>query len=138
MLESGTGWRWGFWVMMIFSGIMAVLTILCVPETYAPVILYKKVGLRHPPPVFVFSLTNQTPPQVKALRKADPVENEHHLFAAYEKQDWSIGGVINRTLFRPFHILFVELVLFLITIYISVVYGVLYARASALSTSVLK
>jgi hypothetical protein len=137
MLESGTGWRWVFWVMMIFSGIMAVLTIFLVPETYAPVILYKKVGLRHPLPVLVFSLTNQTPPQVKALRKADPVENKN-LFAAYEKQDWSIGGVINRTLFRPFHMLFVEPTLFLITIYISVVYGVLYARASALSTSVLK
>lgn len=137
MLESGTGWRWVFWVMMIFSGIMAVLTIFLVPETYAPVILYKKVGLRHPLPVFVFSLTNQTPPQVKALRKADPVKNKN-LFAAYEKQDWSIGGVINRTLFRPFHMLFVEPTLFLITIYISVVYGVLYARASALSASVLK
>ncbi|KAJ7808993.1 MFS polyamine transporter [Mycena olivaceomarginata] len=109
MLESGTGWRWVFWVMMIFSGIMAVLTIFLVPETYAPVILYKKV---------------------KALRKADPVENKN-LFAAYEKQDWSIGGVINRTLFRPFHMLYVEPTLFLITIYISVVYGVLYALFQA-------
>ncbi|KAF7368736.1 MFS general substrate transporter [Mycena venus] len=109
IIEGGLVWRWVFWVMMIFSGTCTVMTIIFLPETYAPVILYKKV---------------------KALRKADPAESKH-LFAAYEKQDWSIGGVLNRTLFRPFQMLFGELILFLVTIYLSVVYGVLYALFQA-------
>jgi hypothetical protein len=48
------------------------------------------------------------------------------LFAAHEKQDWSFSGVLNRTLFRPFQMLAAEPILVLVTIYLSVIYGVLY------------
>ncbi|KAF7368718.1 MFS general substrate transporter [Mycena venus] len=86
ILESSLNWRWIFWVMMMFAGACTVLMILTLPETYAPIILLKKV---------------------KALRKADPAENKH-LFAAHEKQDC-------------------EPILVLITVYMSLIYGVLYA-----------
>ena len=91
---------------MLFSGTCTIITLIFFPETYAPVILLKKV---------------------KALRKADPVGNKE-LYAQHEKQDWSIKGVIHRTLFRPFKMLIQEPILLLITIYLSVVYGLLYAR----------
>jgi len=59
------------------------------------------------------------------LREADPNANKA-LYAEHEKQDWSIKGVVHRTVYRPFRMLFLEPILVLVTIYISVVYGVLY------------
>jgi DHA1 family multidrug resistance protein-like MFS transporter len=43
IIESGIGWRWVFWVMMIFAGACSVLMAFTLPETYAPVILLHKV-----------------------------------------------------------------------------------------------
>ncbi|KAG6860817.1 hypothetical protein C0995_007318 [Termitomyces sp. Mi166 len=102
-------WRWVFWVMMIFAGVCTVGVIVLIPETYAPIILLKKA---------------------KKIRKADPVANKD-VYAEHEKQDWSIRGVIHRTLFRPFYMLSLEPVLILITIYLSLVYGLLYALFQA-------
>ncbi|KAJ7240401.1 MFS polyamine transporter [Mycena haematopus] len=109
ILESSLSWRWVFWVMMMFAGTCTVIMILTLPETYAPVILLQKA---------------------KALRKADPVGN-NHIFAAHEKQDWSLRPILNRTLFRPFKMLASEPILLLITVYLSLVYGVLYGLFQA-------
>ena len=80
--------------------------IICLPETYAPVILLKKK---------------------EKLKKEDPVGNKD-LYAEHDKQDWSIGPLIHRTIFRPFHMLALEPILILITIYFSIVYGLLFGR----------
>ncbi|KAK0186318.1 major facilitator superfamily domain-containing protein [Armillaria mellea] len=40
---SPVSWRWIFWVMMIFAGICTILGFVFLPETYAPVLLLKKV-----------------------------------------------------------------------------------------------
>jgi len=50
------------------------------------------------------------------------------VFAEHEKQDWSLKGVIHRTVYRPFQMLFMEPILVLLTIYLSLVYGLLYLR----------
>ena len=63
------------------------------------------------------------------LRKADPVKNAD-IYAEHERADWSVKGVLHRTLYRPIQMLFVEPILLLVTIYLSLVYGVLYARTS--------
>lgn len=109
IVENGASWRWVFWVMMMFAGVCTLITVPFLPETYAPVILLKKV---------------------KQLRKEDAVANKY-LYAEHEKQDWSIKGVLNRTLFRPFKMLAMEPILVLITIYLSIVYGLLYALFQA-------
>ena len=92
--------------MMIFAGVCTTIMVVVLPETYAPVILLKKM---------------------QKLRKEDPVGSKG-FYAEHEKQDWSIMGVIHRTLFRPFHMLAVEPILVLVTIYVSVVYGLIYGR----------
>lgn len=93
--------------MFIFAGVCTLIVIPCLPETYAPVILQKKA---------------------KRMRKEDPAANKD-VYAEHEKQDWSIKGVIHRTLFRPFKMLAMEPILLLVTVYLSVVYGLLYACA---------
>lgn len=70
-------------------------------------------------------------PQAKRLRKADPTGNDK-LYAEHERQDWSFYGVLKRTLFRPFEMLAMEPILLLMTIYTSIVYGLLYALFEAL------
>ena len=92
--------------MMIFAGVCTAMIIPTLPETYAPVILLKRA---------------------QRLRKQEPVKYKD-LYAEHEKQDWSIRGVIKRTLFHPFEMLFKEPILFLVTVYLSIVYGLLYAR----------
>ena len=91
---------------MLFAGVCTTIIIIFLPETYAPVILLKKK---------------------KKLSKEDPVGGKD-LYAEHEKQDWSIVAVIHRTVFRPFHMLALEPILLLITIYFSIVYGLLFGR----------
>lgn len=50
------------------------------------------------------------------------------LYAEHEKQDWSAKGIIHQTLYRPFIMLAMEPILVLITVYLSLVFGLLYAR----------
>ena len=80
--------------------------IVLFPETYAPVILLKKKD---------------------KLSEEDPVGSKD-LYTEHEKQDWSIAAVIHRTIFRPFHMLALEPILVMITIYFSTVYGLLFGR----------
>ncbi|KIY53154.1 MFS general substrate transporter [Fistulina hepatica ATCC 64428] len=109
IVESSLGWRWVFWIMMIFAGTCTTIMFIMLPETYVPVLLAKKAT---------------------RLRKEDPVKYMD-LYAEHERQDWSFKGVLHRTILRPFHMLMVEPILILITIYVSLVYGVLYALFEA-------
>ncbi|KAH9947520.1 MFS polyamine transporter [Amylocystis lapponica] len=108
--SSYLGWRWVFWVMMIFAGTCTVIAFLFLPETYAPVILQWKA---------------------RRLRKADPVKNAA-LYSEHEQTDWSWRGILHRTLYRPIQMLAMEPILVLVTLYMSLVYGVLYSLFEAL------
>ena len=44
IVESSLDWRWVFWVMMIFAGVCTLAIIVMLPETYAPVLLQRKVS----------------------------------------------------------------------------------------------
>ncbi|KZP13990.1 MFS polyamine transporter [Athelia psychrophila] len=106
---SYLGWRWVFWIMMIFSALCTILVGFFMPETFTPVLLQKKA---------------------QRLRKSEPEKNAA-LYAEHEKHDWSPRGVLHRTLYRPFYMLYKEPILVLATIYISFNYGLLYALFEA-------
>ena len=105
LTTSTLGWRWVFWIMMIFAGTCTLLAFVFLPETYAPVILLRKA---------------------QRLRKASPEKNAE-VYAEHERSDWSIRGIIHRTIYRPIQMLIQEPILVLVTVYLSLVYGVLYA-----------
>lgn len=50
-------------------------------------------------------------------------------------EDWSLKGISQRTLYRPFKMLMLEPILVLVTVYISVVYAVLYACKDPVETA---
>ncbi|KAH9965340.1 MFS polyamine transporter [Russula dissimulans] len=109
IVSSDIGWRWVYWVEMIFAGVCTITSFLFIPETYGPYILRKKA---------------------ERLRKEDPVRNKN--LRAEGEVEWTVGIVLEKTLFRPFKMLAQEPILVLITIYSSVVYAVLYALLEAI------
>ncbi|KIK64990.1 hypothetical protein GYMLUDRAFT_160423 [Collybiopsis luxurians FD-317 M1] len=107
--DSHLGWEWIYWIMMMMAGAGTFYTFLCLPETYGPVLLARKA---------------------RRLREEDPVNNAN-LISDHEKLDWSASGLVERAIFRPWKIMAREPILILVTIYMSVVYGLLYALFEA-------
>lgn len=94
------GWRWIFWIQMIFAGFMAILK-CTIPETYAPSILKARA---------------------KRLRRETGDENictEQELFKV------PLAEMLVDTLIRPFGMLATEPILLLLSLYIALIYGLL-------------
>lgn len=101
-LSDATSWRWLYWIQLIFAFVVWVLITFTVPETYAPTILARRA---------------------KKLRK-ETGSNEH-----VTEQDLDKRPLTERLtifLIRPLQLLFGELIVFLISLYMSVLYGLLY------------
>jgi len=100
---------------MIYSGVCLLLFYFIVPETFPPVLLQWKA---------------------RELRKTDPVGNKD-VYAEHERGDWSLKGVVCRTLIRPVEMVLQEKILVFVTIYLSFVYGIMYSRECPWTSSIL-
>nr|OQO24764.1 hypothetical protein B0A51_07789 [Rachicladosporium sp. CCFEE 5018] len=101
-LSDALGWRWLYWIQLILSGAIYILMTFTVPETYAPTILSKRA---------------------KKLRK-DTGDSKY-----VTEQDIDLRPLKERLrvfLIRPFQLLFLEPIVFFISLYMSVLYGLLY------------
>ncbi|KAL8408043.1 hypothetical protein RB594_006736 [Gaeumannomyces avenae] len=101
-LADATSWRWLYWIQLVLAGVVWVLITFTVPETYAPTILARRAGW---------------------LRR-ETGERGH-----VTEQDLDMrptGERLGIFLIRPFQLLFGELIVFLISLYMSVLYGLLY------------
>ena len=101
-MADAAGWRWLYWIQLIMSFVVWVLISFTVAETYAPTILGRRA---------------------KKLRKE--TGNQDHV----TEQDLDIRPLSERLgvfLVRPFQLLFRELIVMLISLYMSVLYGLLY------------
>ncbi|KAJ4297407.1 Synaptic vesicle transporter SVOP [Collariella sp. IMI 366227] len=101
-LSDAAGWRWLYWIQLIFAAVVWVLITFTVPETYAPTILARRAA---------------------KLRKQTG-DNGHVTEAELDPRPFSAR--IGVFLIRPFQLLFRELIVFLISLYMSVLYGLLY------------
>jgi multidrug resistance protein len=101
-LGDASGWRWLYWIQLILAGICWILLTFTVPETYAPVILDRRA---------------------KKMRK----ETGDAKFVTEKDLDTRpFGERLRIILLRPFQLLFLEPIVFLISLYMSVLYGLLY------------
>ncbi|KAH8687158.1 multidrug resistant protein [Tricladium varicosporioides] len=101
-LSDTAGWRWLYWIQLIFAGVVYILITFTVPETYAPTILARRA---------------------RKLRESTG-EKDH-----VTEQDLDMRPFSERLaifLVRPFQLLFGELIVFLVSVYMSVLYGLLY------------
>jgi len=103
------GWRWLFWFLAIFGGVSTFVLFLTMPETYAPIILGRKA---------------------KRIRERT---SDKHVYAAIEWEDKRIWKMLQITLSRPFQLLFGDIIVFLVCLYLSFCYGVQYMFFTVLS-----
>ncbi|CAF1472609.1 unnamed protein product [Adineta steineri] len=96
------GWRWVEGVMTIFTGVIVIIGIICYPETYAPVLLRRRA---------------------EKLSKATG-----HVYRSKfeEKNQVNILHLLKTSLSRPWVFLFREPIVFLLSLYMAIVYGILY------------
>ena len=95
------GWRWIYWVMLIFSGCVYVYSFFVIPETHHSTILKRRA---------------------KHLRK---LTGDDRYKSAKEISPQPFMATMSVTLKRPVQLLG-EVIVFLVTIYMSVIYGLLY------------
>lgn len=96
------GWRWLYWIQLIASGAVWFLITFTVPETYAPTLLKRRA---------------------KKMRKETGNEN----FVTAEEIDMRpFRERLMIFLIRPFQLLFREPIVLFLSIYMSVLYGLLY------------
>lgn len=107
-LTAAKGWRWVFWVLVIAAGSLAVVMLLCMRETYAPLILQRKT---------------------ERLRKETGNELlRSKLDAGLSKMDF-----FKRSIVRPLKMLVRSPIVALFSIYITVVYGYLYIMFTSIT-----
>ncbi|KAF7504779.1 MFS siderochrome iron transporter 1 [Endocarpon pusillum] len=102
------GWRWIEGIMAIFTGVLAIIGGLLVPETYAPVLLRKRAA----------ALSERTGKVYISMldKKRGPVSPRKSFETA---------------LIRPWILLFREPIVLLISIYMAIIYGTLYMLFAA-------
>ncbi|KAI9487756.1 MAG: major facilitator superfamily domain-containing protein [Benjaminiella poitrasii] len=102
-ISVGTqNWRWIYWVNMIFAGVMWII-ICFLPETYHPVLLAKRAK------------------RIRA-ETGDPT-----YVTVEEEFPVPISELVQANLVRPFIMICTEPILTLMSLYIAVIYALLYA-----------
>ncbi|KIW11098.1 hypothetical protein PV08_10397 [Exophiala spinifera] len=99
--QSYLGWRWTMYIVSIMGWLGTVLT-LFLDESYAPTILVSKAGR---------------------------IRRETKNFAIHAKQEEievDMAELINHNFMRPIRMLCTEPIVFLITLYMSFIYGLIY------------
>ncbi|GAB7323894.1 hypothetical protein MBLNU13_g07326t1 [Cladosporium sp. NU13] len=99
------GWRWVEGVLAIFTGALWLIAAFLVPETYAPVILRKRAA----------ELSKRTGLVYKTQKEAST-----------SKESGGSAKLFKTALSRPWVLLFREPIVLLFSIYMAIVYGILY------------
>lgn len=105
LIQAKLGWRWVFWIVLILAFIPSVLGIFFMPETYAPLLLRRRAQ----------KLQRESADTVCYISKYDVGHTE------------TVTKKLTTNLMRPFVFLFTEPIVTLLSIYIALLYGSLYA-----------
>lgn len=99
---SYLGWRWTAWITLIIAVFFGFCAWFICAESYAPVLL-----------------------QRRAAKKRFETKN-WAIHAPIDEHPVDMKQIIEKHLFRPFKMLILEPILTLITLYMAVIYGILY------------
>ncbi|GFR46865.1 hypothetical protein Agub_g8506 [Astrephomene gubernaculifera] len=103
---QSVGWRWVMWVLVFLTGVILILCTLFTPETYAPVLLRKRAE----------SLTAHTGQVYRSK---------------YDSKAASLTQKLKTNLTRPWILLIYEPIVLLLSVYVAIIYGVLYTLFTA-------
>ncbi|KAJ5774358.1 hypothetical protein N7457_009254 [Penicillium paradoxum] len=105
--SSYLGWRWTLYIPAMFSLANGVLSVLCLDETYPPCILMAKAA---------------------AIRKET---KNWAIHARQEKIEINFADLVEKYFTRPVKLLFMEPIILVVSIYMSFIYGLVYALLEA-------
>ncbi|KAG2421854.1 hypothetical protein HFD88_005830 [Aspergillus terreus] len=100
--DSYLGWRWTAWITLIASATFGSIALFIVPETYGPVLLQRRAA---------------------RLRRET---GNWALHSFLDEHRPTASEIVRKYLLRPVQMLFLEPILLLITIYLALIYGILY------------
>lgn len=101
-LGDNKGWRWLYWIQLILSGAAWILITFTVPETYAPTLLARRA---------------------KKMREE---ENTDRYVTEQSLDARPLGEKLRLFFLRPFQLLILEPIVLFLSVYMSVLYGLLY------------
>lgn len=102
-LSEKAGWRWVQAFLAIFTGLVWLVETVCIPETYAPLLLRKR-----------------------GERLSSIADQVYHSKLEIERGKVSFRGTFGTALSRPWVLLFTEPIVFLLFVYTAIVHGALY------------
>ncbi|KAF7125723.1 hypothetical protein CNMCM5793_002016 [Aspergillus hiratsukae] len=102
-VAAGPGWRWTFWLLAILGGAVGVTALVIMRETHPKVILERKAA-------HLRATTGR-------LNLRSKLANDDSI---------SPGRVLLQVLIRPTMLLFQSTILFVISLYVALVFGVMY------------
>lgn len=102
-LGENAGWRWVQGFLAVFTGLIWMAETVCIPETYAPVLLHKR-----------------------AQRLSSITGNVYRSKLEIERGKVSVREAFATALGRPWILLFAEPIVLLLSLYMAIVYGTLY------------
>jgi multidrug resistance protein len=101
-LGQAKGWRWLYWIQLILSAVIWLVITFTMAETYTPTLLARRA---------------------KKLRK----EKNSDIYVTEQDLDpRPMGEQIRLFLVRPLQLLFLEPIVLLMSLYMSILYGLLY------------
>lgn len=108
-ISENVSWRWVQGVCTIFIGVVGILGILFIPETYGPVLLQQRA--RH-------LSKNDGKIYISVLEKSQGKKTPSDVF--------------KRVLFRPWIFLFLEPIVLIASVYMAIIYGTVYIFMGAM------
>ncbi|KAI1438509.1 major facilitator superfamily transporter [Xylaria sp. CBS 124048] len=105
--STSIGWRWSFWIALIYAGATLIPVVFFLPETYAPVLLTRRA---------------------QKIRKADPTRQ---VYAAFELEPKDAKQIVTRVLTRPIRMALTELIVTATCLYLALVYSIFYLSFDA-------
>lgn len=108
ILTTAKGWRWTFWLEAIASGLLSIIMMLVMKESYHPVILERKTA---------------------RLRKT----SGNQLLRSKFYSGLSLTQILKRSIMRPLKILFYAPIVTFMAIYVAITYGYLFLMFASLA-----
>ncbi|KZF21471.1 MFS general substrate transporter [Xylona heveae TC161] len=100
--QSYLGWRWTAYITLIIGALMLVLGIFLVPESYGPVLLQQRAK------------------RIRYSTKNWAVRSK------LDETELDMKNLVNKYLLIPIKMLIYEPILILVTIYLALIYGIMY------------
>ncbi|EPE05309.1 major facilitator superfamily transporter [Ophiostoma piceae UAMH 11346] len=101
------GWRWTFWIGLIYAGASLIPLLIFLPETYGPILLRNR-AIR--------------------MRKADPKLN---IVAPHELEKKDLRELMTVVLTRPLRMILFEMIVTSVCAYLALVYAIFYMTFQA-------